>query len=530
MTATTNGHVNGYVDRQGDGPWSAPLEERDDQDGATYGDGPGESSSGGDQWTRDRDRSIGGQNRGDTVDFAITRQIQDAVNAELDRFAQTHDGADLDRAGQKQLAMHMITARISAWADKVTADGGRPPSAETERRLSAAVLAAMFGLGRIEQLLDDDDIEEVFINGAAPAVCRYGDGRTEIVGAVAESDEDLLGQLRSIATYHGQNERAVTSAWPFLNLRLPDGSRLAAQWSVTPHPQVTIRRHRFTDITLAQLVDMGTVSESLAAFLTAAVLGRRSILVAGSPTVGKTTLLRALARCLPRWERFATLETEYELLLHELPGAFPLLLPAEARPGTGETTAAGRPAGEVTIADIFPELLRHGLDRILVGEVRGAEIIPMLAAMSRGCKGSMSTFHADSAHGTFEALAGLLGEHKSNWSHAAAMAQIATAIDIIVYLDYAVTDTGRKSRFVSEVIEVGPVGENGQPAATTIYAPNPDTPDDPRGYPQHLPEDQTWCRKTGFDIGWLSPGNGRWKHPFPTTAMAPAFAAGRETP
>ncbi len=501
MTSTMDGHINGHAESR----MLPPMTAAGIRDGSASQHGTTSSET-----------------SRDAVDFAVVRQLRAAVNTDLDRYSQTHSRGGLDRAGQKQLAMHLISSRVAEWADELVAAGGVPPSAEAERLLADAVLAAMFGLGRIEQLLQDDEVEEIFINGASDAICRYSDGRTETRPPVAESDEDLLGQLRAIATYHGQNERAVTNAWPFLNLRLPDGSRLAAQWSITPHPQVTIRRHRFTDITLTQLVDMGTISKSMAAFLAAAVAGRRSILIVGSPGSGKTTLLRALARCLPRWERFATLETEYELLLHELSGAFPLLLAAEARPGTGETDGSGRPAGEVTLADIFPELLRHGLDRILVGEVRGPEIIPMLAAMSRGCKGSMATFHADSARGTFEALAGLLGEHKTSWSHDAAMAQIATAVDLIVYIDYATTSAGRKTRFVSEILEVGPVGENGQPSATTIFGPDPNRPDDPRGYPQHAPEDQTWCYKTGFDLGWLTPGNGGWDQPAPATLIGGA--------
>ncbi len=446
------------------------------------------------------------------VDFATVRRIQSEVNAELDRYSRDGERG-LDRGEQRQLALGLISERTAAWADGETA-AGNPPTDAQEAALAEAVLAAMFGLGRIEQLLQDADVEEIFINGAAPAIRRFADGHSETAAPVAESDAGLLEQLRSIATYHGQNERAVVTAWPFLNLRLPDGSRLAAQWSITPHPQVTIRRHRFVDVTLDQLAAMGTISKAMAAFLTAAVGGHRSLLIVGSPGAGKTTLLRALARCLPDMERFATLETEYELLLHELPGRFPLILPAEGRPATGERDPGGKAAGEVTLADIFPELLRHGLERILVGEVRGAEVIPMLAAMSRGLKGSMATFHADSATGTFEALASLLGEYKPNWNHAAAMAQIATAVDLIVYIDAAATPTGRKHRFVSDIVEVGPVGENGQPATTSIFAPDPGRPDDPRGYPQHLPEDQTWCHRAGFDLGWLSAANGTWSQPW----------------
>ena len=485
MTSTLGGHVNGadphmHADRGGGSEHRAARRQSETEPAA--------------------------------VDFATVRRIQSEVNAELDRYSQD-GGAGLDRAEQRQLAIGLIGERAAAWADTETA-AGNPPTERQEAAVADAVLAAMFGLGRIEQLLQDDEVEEIFISGAAPTIKHFADGHSETVAPVAESDEDLLEQLRSIATYHGQNERAVVSSWPFLNIRLPDGSRLAAQWSITPHPQVTIRRHRFVDVTVDRLVGMGTISKAMAAFLAAAVTGHRSILIVGSPGAGKTTLLRALARCLPDMERFATLETEYELLLHELPGRFPLILPAEARPATGERGSDGKVAGDVTLADIFPELLRHGLDRILIGEVRGAEIIPMLAAMSRGLKGSMATFHADSATGTFEALASLLGEHKPNGNHPAAMAQIATAVDLIVYIDTIATAAGRKCRFVSDIVEVGPVGENGQPSATSIFAPDPGRPDDPRGYPLHLPENQTWCRRAGFDLGWLSAANGNWPRPW----------------
>jgi len=448
------------------------------------------------------------------VDYAVARQVQDAVNAALDAHAQQHPDDGQDRAGQRQLAMHLIAEQIGELA-RDTAAAGRPVLSDgQERALSQAVLAAMFGLGRIEPLLADDEVEEIFISGAAPARLRYADGHTESATPVAESDEDLLDQLRSIATYHGQSERAVTSTRPFLDLRLPDGSRLAAVWAITPHPEVTIRRHRFTDVTMDDLVAMGMVSPAMAAFLAAAVAARRSLLMVGSPGAGKTTLLRGLAQCLPASERFATLETEHELLLHEIPDRFPLIIPYEARPGTGELDAAGHPAGQVSVADIFPTSLRHGLDRILVGEVRDAEVIPMLASMSRGYRGSMATFHADSALDTFEALASLLGEHKPNWNHAAAMAQIATALDLIVYVDVVVTPSGAKARFVSDVVEVGPVGENGQPAATAIFAPSDDRPDDPRGYPAHLPENTSWCARAGLDLTWLTPANGAWPTPF----------------
>ena len=137
-------------------------------------------------------------------------------------------------------------------------------------------------------------------------------------------------------------------------------------------------------------------------------------------------------------------------------------MPYEARSGMGEIGIDGKPAGEVTLADIFPTSLRHSLDRMLVGEVRGNEVVALLQAMSRGYKGSMGTFHADSAVETFESLASLLSDYKPNWSHAAAMQQIATAVDLIVFIDREDTEEG-EVRYVSEILEVLPDRRRGRP-------------------------------------------------------------------
>ena len=113
-------------------------------------------------------------------------------------------------------------------------------------------------------------------------------------------------------------------------------------------------------------------------------------------------MLRALAQCISSEERFATLETEFELLLHTIPGRFPLLVPVEERVGGGEKDSTGKPAGEINLSDVFPWTLRHSLERVLVGECRSHEVVSLIRAMSRGYRGSMATFHADTPAETFE--------------------------------------------------------------------------------------------------------------------------------
>ena len=136
-------------------------------------------------------------------------------------------------------------------------------TAEREQARRAASLAEMFGLGRLEALLADDAVEDIYIAGTRPVIVKLTDGRRELREPIAATVGDLMQQLESIATHQGQNARAVSSLRPWLNFRLPGQARLAAMWDVTPVPYVTIRRHRYVDITLDQLVLMGMLSPAM---------------------------------------------------------------------------------------------------------------------------------------------------------------------------------------------------------------------------------------------------------------------------
>lgn len=453
------------------------------------------------------------------VDYQLVDEIRTAVNAALDDLQRDAE-ARLSAEDQQERAQQLIVDQLQIENRRRVGQGRPALSMEIELAVREAVVSALFGLGRLEPLLADPLVEDIIIVGAREVWLLYADGTRAKAPPVADSDEELLDQLRLIATHLGPNERPVTSTMPWLSMRLPDGSRLSAVWDVTPAPRVVIRKHRFVDITLGQLVDMDTVSPALEAFLTAAVRSRLNILVVGAPGSGKTTLLRGLARCLPPGEMFATVESEYELLLDSLrdehgEAYWPLLVPFETRPGTGELTVDGRAVGEITMTDLLPVSLRQTVHRVIVGEVRDREVIPMLMNMLRGYPGSMATFHANTAMTAFDGLASLMMASDRTWTRSAALDFLAAALQLIVYVDWVDTDDG-PHRYVSDVLQVSGPGEGSHPAVTQLFGP---AGDDPRAYPQHAPEGDAAqaLRRIGFPMEWLDPVNGSWPRPLPPT-------------
>ena len=319
---------------------------------------------------------------------------------------------------------------VADWADQQARDGAAV-STEHELALVEAVFAALFGLGRLQALVDDERIENIEINGADQVWLSYADGREEPGPAVADSDEELVENLQFLAARVGQAERTFTTAHPRLHLRLHDGSRLAAMAWTTPRPQVVIRRHRVRDVDADDLVPLGTLDSCLAAFLRAAIRAGKNVVVTGLQNAGKTTLIRALANEFHPMERFATIEKEYELHLHDLPHRHPRVVAMEAREGSAERMVNGRPAGEVDLSDLVTDALRMNLRRLIVGEVRGDEAVPMLEAMSTG-DGSVCTIHARSARQAIERLVTLCLRAQPGMTDTFAYRFVAGAVDLIV--------------------------------------------------------------------------------------------------
>ena len=276
------------------------------------------------------------------------------------------------------------------WLESQVRAGLLPASAGGQLdRLARAVHDRRYGLGPLSDYLRDPQVENVDVNGCDQVWVTYASGERVAGPPVAVSDEALISMIRMWATRGGQTARDFSAAAPLVNVALTGSARLTATMSVTPRPCVSLRRHGQPDITLGRLVQLGSIDATVAAFLAAAVRGRCNIIVTGGVNAGKTTLLRALASEIPPDERVATLESEYELYLHEL-GQHPDVIAFEAREANSEG------AGGITLHDLIAHALRHNPRRIIVGEVRRDEIMPMLEAMNSGQDGSMCT-HARQA-------------------------------------------------------------------------------------------------------------------------------------
>ena len=274
-----------------------------------------------------------------------------------------------------------------------------PVDPDEEQLLAQSVLDALFGMGDLQALIDNPAIENIDVNGCDRVWATFADGSKRLMPAIADSDEEIVEMVRAAAGRFGLAERRFDLARPEVDLRLPDGSRLSALMAVSARPSVSIRRHRYGALTLSDLVELGTLTEGLASMLAAAVRARKNIVVSGAMNSGKTTLLRALAAEVPPRERIVTIEQALELGLEADLVRHPDMVALEARPANVEGE------GLITVSDLVRRALRMNADRVIVGEVLGDEVLPMLNAMSQGRSGSMCTIHADSSAGVFRRIA-----------------------------------------------------------------------------------------------------------------------------
>ncbi len=377
--------------------------------------------------------------------------------------------------------------RIFVHLDRIAHDEERdlPTSTDDEQRLAQAVLDALFGMGGLQALIDDPSIENIDINGCDRVWATGADGSKRLMPPIAESDDEVIEMVRTAATRFGLAERRFDLARPEVDLRLPDGSRLSAVMAVTARPAVSIRRHRFTALTLSDLVDLGTLTEEIAALLATAVRARKNIVVSGAMNSGKTTLLRALAAEVPARERIVTIEQALELGLDADVARHPDIVALEARPANVEGE------GTITVSDLVRRALRMNADRVIVGEVLGDEVLPMLNAMSQGRSGSMCTIHADSSAGVFRRIASYAVQAPERLPLEASNLLIAGALHFVVHLDSETYDDPgdtsdhsadgpeyfpavlARRRFVSSIREVVDA-EGVQVISNEVYRPGPD--------------------------------------------------------
>lgn len=314
-----------------------------------------------------------------------------------------------------------------------------------ERRLIDEAIAQVLGLGKLEPLLDNDEISDIHVRGNRPVWVKMRTGERIELSPIVDTDADLIDLIRRIAARMGHREQRFDPAHPELNLQLPDGSRLFAAMEVTRRPTLIIRRHRFDFASLSDLVSNGSMSDEVATFLAAAVRARRNIIVAGGTGSGKTTLLRALINEVPRTERIVTIEDAFELGLEQFEESHPDHDSLQARAANIEGL------GAVTMADLTKMALRMDPDRVIIGEVRGAEAFPMLLAMSQGNNGSMCTLHADSARSVFPKLLAYVSMASTGVPVETVNLLIAGAVHFVVHL--GVTDSRRHVTSIHEVVD-----------------------------------------------------------------------------
>ena len=320
----------------------------------------------------------------------------------------------------------------------------------TRADLVARIARRSFGLGPLEPLLADPSVDEIMVNGAGTVFVERA-GRLEPTDARFASEADLRHAIERILAPVG---RRVDESEPLCDARLPDGARVNVVLPplAVDGPLLTIRRFRPRGLDADALVDCGTWTPVLREVLARAVRARLSILVSGGTGSGKTTTLGALSAFVPDDERIVTIEDTAELrLLQEH------VVRLEARPPNVE----GR--GEVTIRRLVRNALRMRPDRIVVGEVRGAEALDMLAAMSTGHDGSLCTVHAGSPEEALRRLETLALMAGLGLPHAAIREQVSDAIDLIVH-QARQADGSRRVVAVAEVVRVA-----AGPATREVY-------------------------------------------------------------
>jgi pilus assembly protein CpaF len=312
-----------------------------------------------------------------------------------------------------------------------------PLNREERGRLVGDLMNEILGLGPIEALMQDEDVQDILING-------YGHVFVEKRGVLHQTpirfrdDKHLMQVVDKIVSKVG---RRVDESSPMVDARLPDGSRVNV---IIPPvaldgPLVSIRKFGKERITIENLLGSLSLTDEIFAYLKAAIRTKLNVLISGGTGAGKTTLLNILSGCIPINERIVTIEDSAELSLNQTHVAR-----LESRPPNIESR------GEVSLTDLVKNSLRMRPDRIIVGETRGAEVLDMLQAMNTGHPGSMSTIHANTPRDAFARMEVMIGMAPSILSEKGSRALIASAINVIVQIA-RLPDGARRVISVSEV-------------------------------------------------------------------------------
>jgi len=326
---------------------------------------------------------------------------------------------DLDVMGT--MKPERLREELGLLVEKLLQESGAALNAAERRQLIQDILDEVMGLGPLEPLLADPSVSDILVNGPHQVYVERR-GKLEKTDIVFSDDEHLMKIIDKIVSRVG---RRVDESSPMVDARLPDGSRVNA---IIPPlaldgPLLSIRRFAVVPLTMEDLIEKRSLTPVLGQLLSAMVRAKMNLLISGGTGTGKTTLLNVLSASIPHSERIVTIEDAAELQLQQ-----PHVVRLETRPPNIE----GK--GEVSQRALVRNSLRMRPDRIILGEVRGAEVLDMLQAMNTGHEGSMATVHANSPRDAFARLENMAGYGGVTMPQAAMRQQISSAIMAVIQI------------------------------------------------------------------------------------------------
>ncbi|HVR63983.1 MAG TPA: CpaF family protein, partial [Polyangia bacterium] len=346
--------------------------------------------------------------------------------------------AKLDLSSLEKLPREQLAGQLQETVMGLMAEAGDLPLNRGERALLVSeIVDEVVGLGPLEALLRDNTISDILVNTASRVYIERG-GRLERTAIRFRDNEHLQQIINRIVSRVG---RRVDDSSPMVDARLPDGSRVNA---IIPPlaldgPLLSIRRFGGQPLRFADLVRTGSVTPHMVGLLGACVRAKVNILISGGTGSGKTTLLNALSSFIPPHERVVTIEDAAELQLQQ---------EHVARLETRPPNVEGR--GEVVARDLVRNALRMRPDRIIVGEVRAAEVMDMLQAMNTGHEGSMTTIHANTPRDALTRIEAMVGMAGGAMSESLVRQTISRSLEIIVQLSRG-NDGKRRMASISEI-------------------------------------------------------------------------------
>jgi pilus assembly protein CpaF len=371
------------------------------------------------------------------------RAAVDAAKAQIQPLIVEH----MDIGAAAEMPRATFEAQLTGWVKELLIETKIQLNFVEQRELVEALIADMLGLGPLEPLLEDETVTDIMVNGAKQIYVERR-GKLELTDVTFRDDQHVMNVAAKIVTRIG---RRIDESRPLVDARLADGSRvnIIIPPLAIDGPSISIRKFSKRTITLDNMAQQGNISPEMATLLKIAARCRLNILISGGTGSGKTTLLNALSRLIDPTERTVTIEDAAELQLQQ-----PHVVRLETRPPNLEGT------GEVPMRELLRNSLRMRPDRIILGEIRGAEALDVLQAMNTGHDGSMSTIHANRPREALTRLENMVGMTGINLPSRAVRTQIAGAVNMIVQVS-RMRDGMRR---ITDIIEV--VGMEGDVVTT----------------------------------------------------------------